>query len=112
VFQVGGALDVAALIVSTITQGINTEGSALKRVPRSAYVQADSTSVLSATVTTPAGSWTYPETFRSGRTRRFTFGRGIRNSYIGVGFSNPDGAAFRIDRVEINTSDSAQRKVT
>jgi GTPase Era involved in 16S rRNA processing len=112
VHHVEGALDEAELIGASVTQGINTEHATLKRVPMSAYVQADSASVLNATVTTPAGSWTYPQTFQSQRTRRFIFGRGIRDSYIGFGLSNPDGAAFRIDRIEINTRDSAQRKVT
>jgi hypothetical protein len=112
VYRVEGALDAAAPVVASIAQGINAESSTLKRVPMSAYVQADSESELLATVTTPADSWEYPETFRSGRTRRFIFGRGIRDSYIGFGLSNPDGAPFRIDRVEINTRDSAQRKVT
>jgi len=112
VFSVGGSQDAApGDIVATVTMGINTEHSTLKRVPMSAYVQADSASVLRATVTTVSGSWSYAQTFLSERTRRFIFGRGIRDSYLGFALDNPDGAAFRIDRVEINTRDSAQRKV-
>jgi GTPase Era involved in 16S rRNA processing len=111
VHHVEGVVDGASPIVSSFTHGINAEHASLKRVPVSAYVQADSASVLEATVTTPAGSWVYPQSFLSERTRRFVFGRGIRDSYIGFGLSNPDGAPFRIDRIEINTRDSAQRKV-
>jgi hypothetical protein len=112
VFHVEGDDDAGAPINALVTLGINTEHSALKRVPMSAYVQADSASVLQAVVRTPAGvDYPYPQTFQSGRTRRFIFGRGIRDSYLGFTLRNPDGAAFRIDRVEINTRDSAQRKV-
>jgi hypothetical protein len=111
VFRADGTTDAGTLIAASATIGINTEQSALKRVPMSAYVQADG-GELAATVRTPAGAWSYAQQFLSGRTRRFIFGRGIRDSYLGFELTNVDGDSFRIDRIEINTRDSAQRKVT
>jgi hypothetical protein len=112
-YRVEGQDDDGALVNFLATMGINAEHSTLKRVPMSAYVQADTESELTAVVRTPAGvDYPYPQQFVSGRTRRFIFGRGIRDAYLGFSLLNADGKAARIDRIEINTRDSAQRKVT
>ena len=91
---------------------INAEHGAAKRVPTDAWVQADTDSVLSCIVTELrlGGSYTYAQQVVAGRTRRFRFGRGIRDSYLGFELRNPDGEPFHIDRIEVTTRDSAQRK--
>lgn len=110
-FHTEGQADDGVLIVSSARMGINCDHGEKKRVPIEAYVQAESQSALECTVTTGGASYTYTENFRSDRTRRFIFGRGIRDSYLGFQLRNPDGQPFRIDRIQINTRDSAQRKV-
>ena len=112
VYLVHGEDDDGLPFVSRFSLPLETEGQNAKRVPMSAYVQADTPAQMSCTVSTNAVPvYTYAQQFLSERTRRFIFGRGIRDSYLGFSFFNPLGEAFKVDRVEINTRDSAQRKV-
>lgn len=111
IYAVAGTTDNGAPIVSSFSLGVGSDGNRLLRTPDRAYVQADSEAVMHCVVTTSRDSFDYDETFRLNRMRRFIFGRGIRDSYLGFTFSNPDGAPFLIDSVEINDYASRQRKV-
>ena len=42
---------------------------------------------------------------------RCPVGRGIRENYLGFGYMNPAGDAFRIDRIEVLTNESKNRRV-
>lgn len=112
VYTAGGTTDADTAFVSTFSLGVASTKNGLKRIPIHAYIQALTAATMRCVVaTTAAAVSTYAATFKSGRMQRFTFGRGIRDNYLGFTFSNPDGAPFLIDHVEIVTESSKQRKV-
>lgn len=117
VYQVGGAFD-ATIAVATVpilsgfSMGPASTEKSTKQVPRYAYVQANTASVLRCTVTDSQGNaYPYDAAFVSQRMQRFVLGRGIRDNYLGFAFSNPDALPFRIDSIETVTNQSKQRKV-
>lgn len=113
-FAVGGDLDDEAPFVGRFAFGAMSDDSRLKRYPDRCYVQAECEGAMRCEVTTladGAATYTYEEGLRTGRNRRFIFGRGIRDSYIGLAFSNPGGEAFRVDSVELVDRSTDARKV-
>lgn len=110
-YRVGGANDAGTTFVSRFTVGLNADNQSMKRVPITAHITAESAGKMSCTVATVASSYSYAEEFKTGNIRRFRFGRGIRDNYLGFSFYNPDGVAFRVDRLELNIQNSVQRKV-
>jgi hypothetical protein len=108
---VQGVLDEAAPYVASFGIGINAEASRLMKFPDRAYIQADGDAQLVCQVLTTGAAYSYPENLRRGRNRRFVFGRGIRDPYLGYVWSNPAGGAFLIDEIEFGNRESEQRKV-
>jgi hypothetical protein len=103
--------DDGELIVSQARLGVEAEGSRLQKYPDRMYVQMDGTGKLQVTVATTTAQYTYNEDIRRNRNRRFIFGRGIRDSYLGYVLTNPDGKPFTIDAIEFGDRHSVQRKV-
>lgn len=110
-FHVEGEDDAGEPIVSSFGMAPVNDGSRYKRRTERAYMQAVSEARFRCAVATPTATYTYDEEKRDGHNRRFIFGRGIRDSYLGFTFSNPDGEPFLIDAVEFIDSVSKQRKV-
>lgn len=112
VYRVDGALDVATPFVSSFAVAPVSKVGGVKRVPRYAYLQADTDATFHCAVKDSAGtSYSYRASIESGRVQRVVFGRGIRDNYLGFTFTNPQGEAFRLDHLEIVTDKSVQRKV-
>lgn len=56
-------------------------------------------------------SWAYPVEVAASGLSRAKPGRGIRENFLGFGYSNVDGAPFRLDRIEVIAPQSVQRRV-
>lgn len=55
-------------------------------------------------------NWEYPVVARPSGVAAAKPGRGIRESYLGFGYRNVDGAAFRIDRIDAEVNESKSRR--
>lgn len=55
-------------------------------------------------------NWEYPVAARTSGVGVAKPGRGIRESYLGFGYRNVDGADFRIDRIDADVTPSKNRR--
>ena len=110
VYRVAGSDDVGAVIVSRFDFALTPTPEGVKQRAERAYLLADADASLRCTVTPADGAaFTYPSDFASGRSIRFTPGKGIRDSYLAFSFSAL--GRLRVDSAEVLTSASKQRKV-
>lgn len=110
-FAFGGNLDIDQPIVSDIRTAKRLVSSTLKKHMELVYFAMQGTGASEMTVFGKAGQWSYAFPVRSSGESRAVPGRGIRENYLGFGYRNPAGDAFRIDRIEVLTSESKSRRV-
>lgn len=110
-FAFGGNLDIDQPIVSDIRTAKRLVSSTLKKHMELVYFAMQGTGASEMTVLGKAGQWSYAFPVRSSGESRAVPGRGIRENYLGFGYRNPAGDAFRIDRIEVLTSESKSRRV-
>ncbi|WP_284335445.1 hypothetical protein [Comamonas sp. NoAH] len=98
-FAVGGATDDGQLIVAhAITPPLLQQNLQKKRLA-AVYVAAQAEGEMQVHVHGQSNQWDYPMHIRVGGMSRATPGRGICESYLAVGISNPQGQAFEIDSI-------------
>ena len=110
-FAFGSDLDIDQPIVSDVRTAKRLLSSTLKKHMELVYFAMQGSGTSELTVFGNAGQWIYPFPVRSSGESRAVPGRGIRENYLGFGYRNPAGDAFRIDRIEVLTNESKNRRV-
>ncbi len=110
-FAFGSDLDIDQPIVSDIRTAKKLVSSTLKKHMELVYFAMQGSGTSELTVFGRAGQWSYAFPVRASGESRAVPGRGIRENYLGFGYRNPAGDAFRIDRIEVLTNESKNRRV-
>lgn len=112
VHEVGGALDVAAKIASTVTFGLSLPDEPGRRQrPKQLFVHGTGLTAMQARVTDSQDqSYSYDNAQIHGRAARFKLGKGLRDNYLQVTLLST-GPAFVVDRVEFDPIVAAQRRL-
>lgn len=110
-YTLGGNLDVATPIVSTVMTGKVHWGTTLKKLLDMVYFALRSSGVSAMTVVGATASYSYPITVLTPGVSRSKPGRGIRENYLAFGYTNTDGADFQLDRIEVASGESTNRRV-
>lgn len=110
-FALNGDTDGGLPIVAAVTTGKQLWGSSTKKVAQVVYLSLQGSGTSAMTVSGEAASYSYPFAVRSSGQSRSVPGKGIRENYIAFGYSNTDGADFRLDRIEVLVAESTRRRV-
>ena len=110
-FALGGDLDIDQPIVSEVRTPKTLRASTLKKTMDMVYLSIKGVGQGELSVFGEAGQWSYAFPVRAMGQSRCPVGRGIRENYLGFGYMNPAGDAFRIDRIEVLTNESKNRRV-
>ena len=110
-YAFGGDTDDGLLIVAEIHLPATLRESTLKQSIQMAYLSMRGAGCARFSVFGKPQHWHYTFSLRASGQTRCQVGRGIRESYLGFGLSNPAGQAFTLDRVEILTAASKSRRV-
>ena len=109
-FALGGNLDVAAPIASTVSTGKTLLGASLKKFLGMVFFSVRGGGNATLTVAGSAASYNYTFPIRAAGESRCQPGRGIRENYLAFGFSNVAGADFQLDRIEVEVAQSNSRR--
>lgn len=110
-FAFDGDLDIDQPIVGDIRTAKRLLSSTLKKHMELVYFSMQGAGTSELTVFGRAGQWSYAFPVRASGESRAVPGRGIRENYLGFGYRNPAGDAFRIDRIEVLINESKNRRV-
>ena len=110
-FALGGDTDDGRPIVATVTTGKQLWGGSLKKMLQMVYFSLKGSGTSTMTVTGENASYSYPFPVRPDGQSRSKPGMGIRENYLAFGYSNTDGAAFQLDRIEVLVAESKNRRV-
>ena len=110
-FALGGDTDDGRPIVATVTTGKQLWGGSLKKMLQMVYFSLKGSGTSTMTVTGENASHSYPFPVRPDGQSRSKPGLGIRENYLAFGYSNTDGAAFQLDRIEVLVAESKNRRV-
>lgn len=110
-FALGGDLDIDQDIVATVTTGKTLWGDTLKKFVDMIYLSLKGSGTGSMTVIGENTQYPYSFPVRSSGESRVKPGRGIRENYLAFKYSNADGSAFELDRVEVATGNANTRRV-
>lgn len=110
-FALGGNTDAGLPIVATVTTGKSLWSASLKKMLDMVYFALKGSGTSTMTVTGEVESNSYPFPVRPTGVSRAKPGRGIRENYLAFGYSNTDGADFRLDRIEVESFQSTTRRV-
>lgn len=107
-FTLGGDTDAGAAITGEIRAG--TPGGGPVQAVRVVFVAKEGPGNGTLIVQGRSASWEYPAIDRDSDVMAVSPGRGISESYLGFGYRNVDGAAFRIDRIDADVIASKNRR--
>jgi hypothetical protein len=110
-FELGGDTDNGVAIVSRAQTGETSWGTSLKKSLAKAFFGLSGEGAFSFHVAGKAGEWEYPIGATSTGEQSAQPGRGIRETYVSFGFSNPDGQQFQLDSIELVEFTSTSRRV-
>lgn len=112
VHEVGGALDVAAKIASTVTFGLSlADEPGHRQRPKQLVVHGTGLSAMEVRVTDSQDeSYTYDNAQIHGRAARFKLGKGLRDNYLQISLLSAD-PAFVVDRIEFDPIVAATRRL-
>lgn len=110
-FSLGGDADDGMPIVATVATGKLLWGGTLKKSVKAVYFALEGSGASAMTVEGENSSYSYPFPVRATGESRAVPGRGIRENYLAFGYSNTDGAAFQLDRIEVLVAESKNRRV-
>ena len=111
IYLLGGDIDDTANIDARVVTGLTEWGSSLKKFVGMVYFALVGEGYGTLIVQTPDDEYAYDFPVRSSGQSREKPGRGIRENYLAFGFSNIDGADFRMDRIEVLIKESTTRRV-
>ena len=110
-YTLGGDKDGLANIVSEATTGNTQWGDAHKKFVEMIYFAVRGDGSGECIVGTRNDEYRYGFLVQESGESRVKPGRGIRENYLSFGFSNPDGSAFTLDRIEVAIVPSATRRI-
>ncbi len=110
-FTLGGNLDDAAPIVATVTTGKTQWGTAMLKFISLVYLAVRGSGTSSVTVTGDTASYKYTMPVNPAGESRVVPGKGIKESFISISYSNDDGSDFLLDRIEFETPRSTTRRI-
>ena len=110
-FTLGGDTDAGLPIVATVTTGKQLWGGSLKKMLQMVYFSLKGSGTSAMTVHGESTAHSYPFPVRPTGQSRSKPGSGIRENYLAFGYSNTDGAAFQLDRIEVLVAESKTRRV-
>lgn len=110
-FVLGGDTDHDRPIVSDVRTATKLRATTLKKAISAIYFSMAGQGQCEATVFGSGGQWSYEFPVRADGQSRAVPGRGIRENYLGFGFRNLGGGAFTIDRIEVLTNESKNRRI-
>lgn len=110
-YLLGGDTDVGQPIVAEVETGKTLLDSSTKKAVEMAYFSMSGTGTSSMTLSGRDATYTYSFPVRPQGESRCKPGRGFRENYVSVAYSNPGGEAFRLDRIEVLVRPSNDRKV-
>jgi hypothetical protein len=110
-YALGGDLDIAAPIVASAVTGKTLMGGSLKKLLDTIFFSIKGSGASTATVYGEANSYSYEFNVLTAGQSKAKPGRGIRENYLAFGYSNTDGAAFQLDRIEALVAQSSTRRV-
>lgn len=100
-YSLTGGLDETAKIVSYIQTGETAWNDARKKRPGTTFLNLLGSGAGLFHVVGRSDTYTYSVPVRAKGASRVTPGKGIQENYLAFGYSNPDGAAFQLDRIEV-----------
>lgn len=109
-FTLGGGLDVALPIVSRVTTGKKQWASSLKKIVQLVFFALKGSGTSALTVAGENASYDYPFPVLPTGQSRGKPGAGIRENSLAFGYSNTDGAAFQLDKIEVLVAPSKTRR--
>ncbi len=110
-FTLGGDTDAGLPIVATVTTGKQLWGGTLKKTAQAVYFSLKGSGTSTLTVVGEGASYSYPFPVLHAGQSRSVPGKGLRENYLAFGYSNTDGAAFQLDRIEVLVAESKNRRV-
>ncbi len=109
-FAFGGDLDIDQPIIAQVRTPTPLREDTRKKHVSTHYFSMKGAGDFQATVFGESQSWSYSFPGRTSGQARCLTGRGIRENYMGFGFSNPVGQQFQLDRIEV-LMHASQRRV-
>lgn len=110
-FELGGDTDDGLPIASNVRLPRTLRGETLKQHIGAVYMSMQGGGQARLTVHTPSADWNYDFALRASGQTRCQVGRGIRENYLGLSISTPQGQPFTLDRVEVLDVASKTRRV-
>lgn len=110
-FALGGNTDLGLPIVSRVLTGKTLFGASVKKFLDLIYFSLLGSGTSSLIVQGAIAAYVYTFPVRAPGESRVRPGRGIRENYLAFGYSNTDGADFRLDRIEVLVNASQNRRV-
>lgn len=104
----GGDTDAGVLIAGEVRSG--RPGGQQVQSLGNVFVAVDSPGEGEVIVQGRATVWSYPIAARASGVYAISPGRGIRESYLGFGYRNTAGVAFRLDRIDAEIEQSTTRR--
>lgn len=105
-YALGGNLDVLSLIVAEVKTGKTQWGDSHKTQLDGVYFALPECGTAGRLT---VNEFSYDFTCRTSGESRGVPGKGIRENYLAFGFKNPDGAYFKLDKIEVRDVRSARR---
>lgn len=109
-FAFGGNVDIDLPIVAVVQTPKTLRESTLKKSLEAVLFSMKGTGIGEATVFGESLQWPYEFPVLVSGQSRCKVGRGIRENYLGFGYRNPQGDTFKIDRIEVQMSESKNRR--
>ena len=110
-FSLGGDLDGTAKIIPEITTAKPLWEDSLKSHMKMVYFSVTGEGDGELIVQGKNDEWRYDFPLRDSGQSRCQPGLGIRENYLALGFSKPDGEQFTLDRIEAIDAKSTTRRV-
>ena len=107
----GGNVDADQPIIAQVMTGKTLWSTSLKKLLDLVYFAMKGSGTSDLVIRGEAATYSYPFAVRATGVSRAKPGRGIRENYLAFGYSNTDGADFQIDRIEVQSATSQNRKV-
>lgn len=110
-FLLGGDLDLTAPIVANVVTGKPLWGRSLKKLVDMVYFSIKGSGESQLTMYGETEQYSYDFPIRASGESRAKPGRGFRENYFAIGYSNVDGSYFELDQIEVLDTQSISRRV-
>lgn len=109
-YKLGGDTDAGEPIVAEAITGLKQWGDSHRKFVKMVFFGIEGPSRGKLIVNVDGQRYDYPVTRHCERECRALPGRGIRASYLAIGYTNTDGKDFQIDRIEADIQPFTSRR--